>query len=176
MLVYGQSAVSKNVNLITPSIQIHRNNKFHLNQFIDLNEEWIKQYFYIEDVDIKLASNPQSIIENGGFIYSATHNNEVVGVCALFYESSLVFELARMAVLTSYQKKGIGLQLANFAIGEARSMNARKVILLSNTKLEAAIKLYKHLGFLTVFEGQHPIYKRCNIVMELILNDNHPDI
>jgi hypothetical protein len=44
--------------------------------------------------------------------------------------------------------------------------DAKKVYLVSNTKLASAIGLYKKYGFQTVSEGQHPIYSRANIVME----------
>ena len=31
--------------------------------------------------------------------------------------------------------------------------------------------MYKSFGFKTVFEGQHPEYKRGNVVMEKLLDD-----
>ena len=46
---------------------------------------------------------------------------------------------------------------------------AESIYLLSNTVLGAPISLYRKHGFQTVTEGAHPIYARCNIVMELRL-------
>jgi len=46
---------------------------------------------------------------------------------------------------------------------------ARRSYLLSNTVFGAPISLYRKHGFQTVTDGAHPVYARCNIVMELQL-------
>jgi N-acetylglutamate synthase-like GNAT family acetyltransferase len=148
-------------------MKIHENNPSHLESFINLNEEWIKKYFAIEEVDRQLASNPSAIIDSGGYIFSLTVKNKVVGVCALFNEGSGVFELARMAVAPSYQGQGFGNALIEACIAKINLVNASTVYLVSNTKLKAAISLYKKFGFVTTNIGQHPIYSRANIIMEL---------
>ncbi len=148
-------------------MQIHENNKEHLNDFIRLNEEWIKMHFSLEKTDKKLAKNPSIIIDKKGYIFSIVIESEVVGVCALFNEGKGIFELARMAVLPKFQGKGIGKELIKQCILKAQLIKAKKVYLVSNTKLETAIGLYKKYGFVTVQTGQHPVYTRANIVMEL---------
>jgi len=148
-------------------MEIHENNKEHLNDFIKLNEEWISSYFSIEEADRKLAANPYTIIENNGYIFSLVEENEVVGVCALFNESNGVFELARMAVSPAHQGKGLGKALIETCISKAKEIQAKYVYLVSNTKLISAIELYKKYGFVTIKTGQHPVYSRANIVMEL---------
>jgi putative acetyltransferase len=60
--------------------------------------------------------------------------------------------------------------LALAALQTARTEGASRVTLLSNTKLIAAIALYKSLGFTVLQTGQHAEYARCNIVMEYVLN------
>jgi hypothetical protein len=51
-------------------------------------------------------------------------------------------------------------------LSKLAQISAKKVYLLSNTQLTSAIALYKNNGFLTVLQGQHPLYARANIVME----------
>jgi len=148
-------------------MKIHENNITHLVDFIKLNEQWIKKYFDIEEVDRKLAANPSAIIENGGYIFSLTLENKVVGVCALFNEGNGVFELARVAVSPSWQGHGFGQVLIRKCLSKAKSINATKIYLISNTILEAAISLYENHGFVAVQIGQHPVYSRANIIMEL---------
>ena len=147
-------------------MEVIENEKTYLVDFIRLNEEWISTYFEIEDVDRKLSANPYKIIENGGYILSLVSENNVVGVCALFNEGDGVFELARMAVSPLHQGKGFGQTLILHALAKLVEIGAKKVYLISNTKLEAAIALYKKHGFKTISEGQHPVYSRANIVME----------
>ena len=148
-------------------MEIHENNKEHLNDFIKLNEEWISRYFSLEEADRKLADNPYKVIENNGYIFSLVEETQVVGVCALFNESNGVFELARMAVSPAHQGRGLGKALIETCISKAREIKAKKIYLVSNTQLQSAIKLYKNSGFVTIQTGQHPVYSRANIVMEL---------
>ena len=65
-------------------MEIAENCREHLKDFIRLNEEWITAYFEIEDIDRKLAANPQKVIDDGGYIFSLVLENKVIGVCALF--------------------------------------------------------------------------------------------
>lgn len=147
-------------------MDIVENAKQHLPAFIRLNEAWIAEHFEIEEADRQLAENPYKIIESGGYTFSLISANEVLGVCALFNDGDGVYELARMAVSPGVQGKGYGSQLINHALLKLRSINARKVYLISNTKLSAAIGLYTKHGFYTVSEGPHPAYARANIVMQ----------
>ena len=147
-------------------MEVLENKKEHLDDFIRLNEEWISTYFELEDADRALAENPYQIIEKGGYIFSLVSEGKVVGVCALFNQGNGVFELARMAVSPQSQGGGFGHQLMQAGLSKLVTIGAQKVYLLSNTKLEAAIALYKKHGFKTVSLGPHPVYSRANIVME----------
>ena len=151
---------------------MHENNLEHLNDFVYLNEEWISKYFSLEEADLKLASNPGEVIENKGYIFSLVEENKVVGVCALFNEGNGVYELARMAVSPNYQGRGFGNVLMEACISKAQSIGANKVYLISNTKLDSAIKLYEKFGFVTIQKGQHPVYSRANIIMQLKTHNN----
>lgn len=138
----------------------------HCADFIRLNELWIAEHFAIEDADRKLAADPYGIVRQGGHILSLSIGGRVVGVCALFRESADRDELARMAVEPSERGKGYGRALLEAALELARTDGANTVFLLSNTVLRPAIALYRAHGFRVVSEGPHPVYARCNIVME----------
>ena len=84
----------------------------------------------------------------------------------MFNEGEGVYELARMAVSPQHQGKGFGRELMGAALAKLKAIGATKVRLLSNTKLEAAIALYRKHGFKTASLGPHPTYARCDIVME----------
>lgn len=146
---------------------IVENSRSYLSDFVRLNEQWIIQYFNLEAADHALAANPGEIIDNGGYIFCLLDNNEVIGVCALFKDPEAGYELARMAVSPLHQNRGCGHKLIEVCINKLREIGETKVYLTSNTKLKAAIALYKKYGFTTVSTGQHPKYSRANIVMEL---------
>ena len=145
---------------------LHINNKYHYKDFIDLNELWIKEHFKLEAGDIALANNPDSVVEKGGYILSLLENDTVIGVCALFNQDYEGYELARLAVDERYRKKGHGDTLIKAVLAVLKNNGIKKVNLMSNTKLSDALSLYRKNGFKTVSEGVHPIYSRCNIIME----------
>ncbi len=142
----------------------------HQNQFKRLNEEWITKYFKIEEADTVALTNPKGyILDKGGHILVATYNNKTVGVCALLKTNNgCDFELAKMAVSSQIQGIGIGWLLGKAIINKAKSLNAKKIYLESNTILAPAIKLYQKLGFEKV-SGYPTPYERCNIQMVLEL-------
>ena len=150
-------------------MDIFENHRDHLPDFIRLNERWIRHYFELEEADRELAAAPERIIAHGGFVFSLVEDIEVVGVCALFNKGDGSFELARMAVDPASQGKGYGDLLMETALAKLDAIGARKVTLLSNTLLAPAIALYKKHGFEVVSTAQHPVYRRCNIVMEKVL-------
>lgn len=147
-------------------MKIETNNIAHLPEFVRLNEIWISEHFSLEDADRALAADPGKVIENGGFIFSLESEGQVIGVCALFRDTPERFQLARMAIEPSLRGRGYGRMLMAHALEQAKANGAISIYLLSNTILEPAIALYKAFGFVTVSSGQHPVYARCNIVME----------
>ena len=93
---------------------------------------------------------------------------EVVGTCALLAGHDGARELAKMAVKESFKGRGIGRALGEAAIEVARGEGASRVELMSNTKLEPAIALYRRLGFVEVPLPMND-YRRANIKMEMKL-------
>ena len=144
--------------------------KYQMN-FKTLNEEWISNFFEMEEADYKALDHPNEyILAKGGKIFVALYNNEPLGVCAILKldHSEYDFELAKMAVSPKAQGKNIGWLLGLEAIKTAQELGAKKIYLESNTILKPAINLYHKLGFQKVVSQPTP-YKRCNIQMELIL-------
>jgi ribosomal protein S18 acetylase RimI-like enzyme len=150
------------------TVQIVKFAPVHQPAFEKLNREWIEKYFWMEPIDFEVLQNPEkNIIDHGGEILMAELPNETVGTVALKYVSPGVYEFTKMAVNKNYQGKQIGKKLALAAIEEARQRKADKIILYSNTKLAAAIQLYRQLGFVEIpVDGP---YKRSDIKMELKL-------
>lgn len=144
--------------------------EFH-DDFKRLNYEWIEKYFKLEASDYQSLDHPdQKILQPGGHIFMARHNGKIVGTCALIKINDDTYELAKMAVAERTRGKGIGWLLGQAAIAKARELKAKTIYLESNTILEPAIKLYQKLGFRKVVGHPSP-YERCNIQMELQLQD-----
>ena len=146
--------------------------------FKRLNYEWIEKFFAIEPNDEYVLSNPiKAIIEEGGSIFFAKLNDEIVGTVALIKIDDSTAELAKMAVTEHYQNYGIGKQLMYAVMQQARKDDIARLVLYSHTSLAAAIHLYTRFGFRSTRLDIHQT-KRANIKMELLLKnwtENHKD-
>nr|WP_315155244.1 helix-turn-helix domain-containing GNAT family N-acetyltransferase [uncultured Flavobacterium sp.] len=141
--------------------------------FRSLNEEWISTHFEMEEADYKALDNPNEYILNkGGKIFVALYNGDPLGVCALIKmdDPNYDFEMAKMAVSPKAQGKNMGWLLGQAVIKAAQELGASKIYLESNTILKPAINLYYKIGFKKIVGHPTP-YKRCNIQMELNLDN-----
>lgn len=141
--------------------------------FRDLNQQWIAQYFEMEQADYDALDDPEAyILDKGGKILVALYEEEPIGVCALIKmnHERYDYEMAKMAVSPKAQGKRIGWLLGQAIISTAKQTGASRIYLESNTVLKPAINLYYKLGFKKI-SGYPTPYKRCNIQMELDLNN-----
>lgn len=149
------------------AVQIEDFRPEHAVKFRELNEEWIKQYFIMEEADHKSLGDPQGyIIDKGGYILMARYQGELVGACALLNEGNGVFELAKMAVSPKAQGLQIGKKLGEAAVRKAKQAGAIKLYLVSNRRLVTALNLYSKLGFVEVSMSPS-MYERADIKMEM---------
>ena len=147
---------------------ISYHNKFD-QYFYDLNIEWLEKYFYVEDYDREVLSNPKKyIIDKKGEILFALLNEEVVGVVALINRNNEGFELSKMAVNEKFQGLKIGKKLIYAAIYKSIELGTSRLFLDSNTILKPAINLYKQVGFKEIPVPEDTPYERCNIRMEIL--------
>lgn len=141
----------------------------HKAAFKKLNEDWITQYFKMEEFDYKYLDHPEeNILNKGGYIFMAIYKSEPVGTCAIVKMDDTKFELAKMGVAPSAKGKGIGYLLGQACAEKAKALGATKLYLETNTLLKPAISLYHKLGFKKITGPPSP-YERSNIQMEMEL-------
>lgn len=134
--------------------------------FKRLNLQWIEKYFRVESKDLAQVNHPEECIAGGGEIFYVVVEERAVGTCAMYKTGERQFELAKMAVDPDFQGLGYGDLLMEAAEEWARDKGADEILILSNTVLEPAIRLYKKHGYVTTHLGPHPDYERCNIEMK----------
>jgi len=142
--------------------------------FAQLNQEWIEKYFVLEEEDREVLGDPQgTILDAGGEIFFVLAGGEVQGTCALLRHGTDC-EIAKMAVSPSARGRGFGDLLMDAAMAAAAEMGARRVIIVSNTALEPAIRLYEKHGFVRVPMARDQRYQRANIRLERELGTSIP--
>ena len=143
------------------------------NAFRDLNLAWVEAFFTVEAEDRAQLDDPQKhILDKGGAILMAELDGAAVGTVGLVPGHGVgVLELIKMSARSDLKGRGIGRALMDAAIAKARDMGATKIWLETNTKLEAALALYRKSGFrqLGGDEVTPTPYDRCDCQMLLEL-------
>jgi len=135
--------------------------------FYRLNADWLTRYFYLEEVDHRVLSDPEGeILAGGGAIFFARLSGEVVGTCALMRTGAGEYELTKMAVDPAAQGLGIGRKLLEAAIGAFQQRGGETLFLETNTRLAQAIRLYESMGFVHQSVARpESHYQRANVYM-----------
>jgi putative acetyltransferase len=142
--------------------------------FAALNLHWIEEYFGVEESDRRQLENPvSSLLEPGGAIVLAELDGRVVGCGALAVPHEATtdgrtwLEVVKMATDPSAQGAGLGAAILDRLIEKARNRGADALWLETNSRLEAATRLYRRKGFraLEPHELRHTPYARCNLQM-----------
>lgn len=150
-------------------IKIITYNSQYKSDFIRLNTAWLEEYFYVEPHDVATFENVEKdIIGNGGEIFFCLVDNEIAGTVAMIKVNENIFELAKMAVDKKFQGKKLSYLLMDASITFAKENRIKKIMLMSSTKLDTALHLYRKYEFKEV-----PLdatdYVRADIQMELDL-------
>ena len=139
--------------------------------FFELNIEWLETYFYVEEFDKEVLSNPEKYILNpGGHIFFALEKEKILGTVALMPCEKKCYELTKMAVEPKERGRKVGQQMIKHCINFCKKKQVNRLILYSNTILENAIHIYKKYGFKEIPMEKNSPYKRGNIKMELKIN------
>lgn len=133
---------------MTPTIHIIPFQDRYAAEFSRLNRDWLEELDLLEEADAKHLNLPrQSIVDPGGQIFFALENHCVVGTCALIDLGCKRFEMAKLAVSPNARRRGIGRRLVQAAIDYARRTGVAQIVLVSSTRLQAALCLYQSMGF-----------------------------
>lgn len=116
--------------------------------FRSVNLEWLTRYFAVEPGDAAVLSDPENeIVKKGGFVLFALYQDTVIGTCAMIKHGNGEWELVKMGVNEHYRRSGVGKKLIEAAIDRAKQSGATALVLFTHERLEAAVALYKRMGF-----------------------------
>jgi putative acetyltransferase len=121
-----------------------------------------------------MQSGSPSSIANGGQIFVALHDDYVIGTCAVIPHGVGEVELAKLTVAPEFQGQGIARRLVEHCITYAGEQAARRVMLVSNSQLQAALRLYESLGFRYCPVPEVRKYQVADVCMVLSLDSADP--
>ncbi len=139
--------------------------------FYALNRVWLDEHGLYEEADEKQLADPVGqILRPGGAIFVAVSEGVVVGTAAVVPHAPGEVEIVKLTVAASARGQGLGRRLAMRCLEQAKTMGARKMVLVSSSRLGAALRLYETLGFRHVPPPDQPVYATADVYMELELD------
>jgi len=124
-----------------PSLKTH---------FYRLAGPWLLQVLQgkLEAEDEFTLHNPdRAYLENGGFLFYAEYDSEIVGCVALKRLDEDTFEFAKLFIDPNYRNLGIATKLIERCIGRCKENLAKELWLQTTMSMPQAHKLYYKLGF-----------------------------
>lgn len=137
--------------------------------FERLNLEWLEKFNLVESHDLEVLNQPrETVINRGGFIFLLKDNDAIIGSAGIYKVNEGEFELIKMYVAPEYRGKKYGEMLLHHCLDKAKEINASKIILYSNSRLQTAIRMYERFGFKHVDVTGAP-FETADVKMELVL-------
>ena len=137
--------------------------------FISLNTDWILEYFgKLEPGDHQTFSNIGQALQEGAMIFFAVEAGTVLATCMTHRLEGGTWEICKLAANRRVNHKGAGTAVFQRAMDYAIAHGAKRLFLISNSKLKAALHIYNKLGFQSVaLDGCE--YERGDIAMEYLV-------
>lgn len=150
-------------------IKIISYNPIFKSDFVRLNKAWLEEYFFVEKHDIEVFENIEEIIlKPGGEIFFCLADDEIAGTVAMQKVNDTTYELAKLAVDKKFQGQKLSHLLMDACIAFAKEKKADTIMLMSSTKLDTALHLYRKYNFIETPLDETD-YHRADIQMELKL-------
>ncbi len=142
--------------------------------FHDINAQWIEAMFVLEEADRQILENPREMVihRDGVILFVEADDLGIVGTVALMNTGEGTYELTKMGVLDAARGRKAGEFLLSACIDRARSMNMKRLYLLTNHICAPAIHLYEKAGFqhdAEIMEKYGKKYERCDVAMNFPL-------
>lgn len=136
--------------------------------FIDFNTDWIESYFdHLEAPDLELFQNIDKEIAAGAMIFFAVEHSEPLATCMTRPIGTDVWEICKLGSNAHLPHRGAGSAVFKAAMDWALSHGARRLFILTNSRLKAAMHIYEKFGFNEVKLDDYE-YDRGDIAFEYI--------
>ncbi|MDO4168660.1 MAG: GNAT family N-acetyltransferase [Lachnospiraceae bacterium] len=135
--------------------------------FIQFNTDWIVDNFgFLEPEDRETFEHIEDSLVQGGMIFFAVEDEVVLATCmAKPLNDDGVWELCKMGSNKQVSHKGAGSAVFEASMNWAIDHGAKKLFILSNSKLKAALHIYEKYGFQEIKLNDYE-YVRGDIAFE----------
>lgn len=138
--------------------------------FIQFNTDWIQDNFgYLEKEDLEVFNHIDEHLKNGAMIYFALDNENVLATCmAKPLDNDGIWEICKLGSNKHLPHNGAGSAVFEASMNWAIENGAKRLFILSNRKLKAALHIYEKYGFNEIKLKDYE-YDRGDIAFEYIV-------
>ena len=139
-------------------------------EFIELNTWWIERYFgQIEQGDWDEFDHVEDEIAKGGMVFFAVDGDgRALATCMAINRGGGEWEIAKLGSDPDRPHKGCGTAVFEACVGWAEAHGARRIYILTNSALKAAIHIYESHGFERIYLDDYGGYERGDYALEKI--------
>ena len=136
--------------------------------FIDFNTDWIVSNFgFLEKHDIETFEQIDEEMQKGAMIFFAVENEIPLACCMSMPLDNGTWEICKLGSNKEYPHKGAGSMVFQAAMAWAMEHKAKRLFILSNSRLKPAIHIYRKFGFKEISLDDYE-YVRGDIAFEYI--------
>ena len=137
--------------------------------FIRFNKDWILNNFgVLEKEDIETFDTIDEELAEGGMIYFAVEGSVVLAACMTKPMENDTWEICKLCSNKTRPHKGCGTAVFCAATQWAVDHGAKRLFILSNSKLKAAVHIYEKCGFKEIKLDNYE-YVRGDIAFERLI-------
>jgi GNAT superfamily N-acetyltransferase len=139
--------------------------------FIDFNTDWIVSNFgFLEEHDKETFEKIDEEIQKGAMIFFAVENEIPLACCMSKPMNDNTWEICKFGSNKKVQHKGAGNIVFKAAMDWAFEKGAKRLFIISNSKLKPALHIYEKYGFKEIKLDNYE-YVRGDIAFEYIVKD-----
>lgn len=136
--------------------------------FIDFNTDWIVSNFgFLEEHDKETFKKIDEELNNGAMIFFAVENEIPLACCMSMPLENATWEICKLGSNKNVPHKGAGNLVFKASMEWALEHGAKRLFILSNSKLKPALHIYEKNGFKEIKLDNYE-YVRGDIAFEYI--------
>ena len=136
--------------------------------FIDFNTAWIVEgWGALEEADLEIFDHIEDLLEKGAMIFFAVENDIPLACCMSMPMEGDTWEICKLGSNKELPHKGAGSLVFRAAMEWAQKHDAKRLFILSNSRLKPALHIYEKHGFKEIKLDDYG-YERGDIAFEYI--------
>ena len=140
--------------------------------FIDFNTDWIVSNFgFLEEHDKETFEKIDEELNNGAMIFFAVEDEIPLACCMSMPMKDNTWEICKLGSNKNVPHKGAGTLVFKASMEQAFEHGAKRLFIISNSKLKPALHIYRKNGFKEIKLDNYE-YVRGDIAFEYISEED----